>query len=94
MNTKIKNGELRKKCVRNPRESLGLSSELEENISIFIVYVFGIVMILVGHQFSILTGWLFWFPLGMLTLPCAKYAILIIENIYSKKQKKQLHKSR
>jgi hypothetical protein len=51
------------------------NKELKESIADFAILIWGMAMILIGWQTSILKDWLFWYPLGLLTLPAAKKGI-------------------
>lgn len=42
---------------------------IKEETKSFLVTSFGIAMICFGGVASILKGWLFWYPLGLLTIP-------------------------
>lgn len=53
-------------------------AEVQYNLQRFAMFLFGIMMLLLGNHYSILTGPLFWFPLGMATLPCAEHLITMI----------------
>lgn len=55
-----------------------LNDETKAYLSSFAIYLWGIMMLVIGNQISALTGKFFWFPLGILTLPCVKYGILLI----------------
>jgi len=58
-----------------------LKPETKAHLSSFAIYLWGIMMLVIGNQLAILNGWLFWFPLGILTLPCVKYGILLYDSI-------------
>jgi len=49
-----------------------------ETYESFLIYAWGLGMILLGGQLSILNDWLFWYPLGILTLPTFKYALYLL----------------
>lgn len=55
-----------------------LNDEAKAHLSSFAIYLWGMMMLVIGNQLAALTGWLFWFPLGALTLPCLKEGIMLI----------------
>jgi len=55
-------------------------SDIRGNVKYLAINWFGIGMILIGFYASILNGWLFWFPLGLLTTPCAFATVDFLAN--------------
>jgi hypothetical protein len=42
---------------------------LKNNLKNFYIIALGFVLILLGGITDILSGWLFWYPLGLITIP-------------------------
>jgi len=55
-----------------------MNPETKDALSSFAIFLWGIGMLVIGNQLGTLNGWLFWYPLGLLTLPCAKYGMLLL----------------
>jgi hypothetical protein len=59
-------------------------AEIKDDATYFGITLFGIAMILIGNQLQVLNGWLFWFPLGILVLPCIRNGIELLASLRKK----------